>query len=73
MVVNLCDPGHEESIDKIRRAFNDRVLVVVPEDGENKVVFAVKGRRFWVEDAPIGELVKTFLADYVPSLSLTLS
>ena len=47
MFVNLCSPGHEQSIDKIRRAFDDRVLIVVPEDGENKVVFAVKGRRFW--------------------------
>jgi spermidine synthase len=73
MVVNLCSPGHQQSIDKIRRAFDDRILVVVPEDGENKVVFAVKGRRLWIEDEPIGELVKRLRADDAFSLPLTLS
>jgi spermidine synthase len=72
MVVNLCSPGHQQSIDKIRTAFDDRVLIVVPEDGENTVVFAVKGRRFWIEDEPIGELVKRFQADSVLIPSLTL-
>lgn len=73
MVVNLCSPGHQQSIDKIRTAFDDRALIVVPEDGENTVVFAVKGRRFWIEDEPIGELVKRFRADCVLTPSLTLS
>lgn len=70
MVVNLCSPGHQQSIERIRRAFDDRVLVVVPEDGENNIVFAVKGRHRWIEDEPIGELVKRLRADSVLSPSL---
>jgi spermidine synthase len=69
MVVNLCSPGHQQSIDRVRRAFDNRVLIVVPEDGENKVVFAMKGRRLWIEDEPVDELVKRFRADdaFIPS------
>ena len=52
MVVNLCSPEHQQAIEKIRRAFDDRVHIVVPEDGENTVVFALKGRRVWIEDEP---------------------
>jgi hypothetical protein len=46
------------------------VLIVVPEDGENKIVFAVKGKRLRIEEEPIDELVKRFRADYmlIPSL-----
>lgn len=71
MVVNLCGPGTQQSIDRIRRAFDDRILITVPEDGENKVVFALKGRRLWIEDEPIDELVRRFRADCVliPSLA----
>jgi spermidine synthase len=73
MVVNLCSPGHRQSIDRIRRAFDDRVHIAVPEDGENKVVFAVKGRHLWIEDEPIDKLAKRFRADSVLIPSLTLS
>jgi len=70
MVVNLCSHGDQQSIDQIRRAFDDRVFVAVPEYGENKVVFAVKGRRLQIEDESVDELMKSFRADYVliPSL-----
>jgi spermidine synthase len=73
MVVNLCGPGHRQLIDRIRRAFDDRVHIVIPEDGENKVVFAVKGRHHWIEDEPIDKLAKRFRADSVLIPSLTLS
>ncbi|HWZ50761.1 MAG TPA: hypothetical protein VNW54_04785 [Granulicella sp.] len=49
MVVNLCGPEDQLAIDRIRRTFENRVLVVIPEDGENKVVFAGKGRPPWSE------------------------
>jgi spermidine synthase len=70
LVVNLCNPGSQQSIDRIRRSFDTRVLIVVPEDGENKIVFAVKGKRLRIEEEPIDELVKRFRADYmlIPSL-----
>ncbi len=70
MVVNLCNPGHQQSIDQIRRTFGSRVLVVVPEDGENKVVFAAKDDCPWVEDEAVGEFMKQFQADdaLLPSL-----
>jgi spermidine synthase len=57
LVVNLCGLEDRRSIDRIRRSFDDRVLVTIPEDGENKVVFAIKGERLWMKDEPSGELV----------------
>ncbi len=43
LVVNLCGPNVQQYIDRIRRTFDDRVHLLVPEDGENKILFAVKG------------------------------
>jgi len=57
LVVNLCGLEDRRSIERIRRSFDDRVLVNIPEDGENKVVFAIKGERLWMKDEPSGELV----------------
>jgi hypothetical protein len=65
LVVNLCDPGDQESVAHIQATFGERMLSVTPEDGENKIVFAVKGRRCWVEDSSADELAKRFEADYV--------
>jgi spermidine synthase len=69
LVVNLCGNESSLSIDRIRKTFGDRLLIVVPEDGENRIVFAVKGERSWVEDAAPEELVTRFQADYglIPS------
>jgi spermidine synthase len=64
LVVNLCDDEDQQALDQIRKAFGDRMLIVIPEDGDNKIVFAVKGKRSWVEDAPGDELKKRLLADY---------
>jgi hypothetical protein len=64
-VVNLCDHDSQQCIDRIRKIFDDRVLIVTPEDGENQVVFAAKGRRIWIEDAHPDELAAKFQADYV--------
>jgi spermidine synthase len=50
MVVNLCGPEDQQAVDRIQRVFENRVLIIIPEDGENKVVFAGKGRRLWIED-----------------------
>jgi spermidine synthase len=57
LVVNLCGLEDERSIERIQRSFDDRVLVVMPEEGDNKVVFAIKGERLWIRDEPAGELV----------------
>jgi spermidine synthase len=65
LVVNLCDHDSQQCIDRIRKTFDDRVLIVTPEDGENQVVFAAKGRRIWIEDAHPDELAAKFQADYV--------
>jgi len=56
MIVNLCNSRHQQYIDKIRGVFDNRVLIVAPEEGENTVVFAVKGRRLRIEDEPIDQL-----------------
>jgi spermidine synthase len=70
LVVNLCDHDSQQCIDRIRKAFDDRALIVTPEDGENQVVFAAKGQRSWVEDARPDELAERFQADYVLSPSV---
>jgi spermidine synthase len=65
LVVNLCGPGDQMMLERIRRSFCDRVLIVVPrEDGENRVVFALKGDRLWIRDEPKGELARRLDAVY---------
>ena len=61
LVVNLCGPDEQRALKRIRRYFDDRVLILVPEDGENKIVFAWKGEGIQMDDAAI----KTFLAESV--------
>jgi hypothetical protein len=39
-------------------ADSDGVLVIIPEDGENKIVFGINGERLWMKDEPACELVK---------------
>jgi len=68
LVVNLCGLEDGRSIERIRRSFDDRVLVVMPEDGENRVVFAIKGERLWIKDEPTGELVKRLRSRHAPYL-----
>src|ERR1700733_3431193 len=41
LVVNLCGLEDRRSMERIRRSFDDRVLVLIPEDGENKIIFAI--------------------------------
>jgi spermidine synthase len=65
LVVNLCDNEYQQPVDRIRRTFDDRVLVAIPEGGENRVAFAVKGKRLPIEEEPADELVKKFRADSV--------
>ena len=68
LVVNLCSHMDQQLIARIRTSFDDRVLVVIPEDGENKIVFAVKGERLWITDEPTGELVKRLRSRHTPYL-----
>lgn len=71
LVVNLCNSGfQEQSVYRIRRIFDDRVLIVIPEGGENRLVFAVKGKRLPIEDEHADELLKKFRADSVLAPSL---
>ncbi len=67
LVVNLCGLENGRSIERIRRSFDDRVLVAIPEDDENKVVFAIKGERLWMKDGPSGELVKRLRLRHTPN------
>jgi len=69
LVVNLCGLGDQLLLDRIRRSFDDRVLVVIPrDDGENRIVFAVKGERLWITDEPTDELVKRLRSRHTPYL-----
>jgi spermidine synthase len=70
MVGNLCGSEEQRAMDRIRRTFEDRVLVIIPEDGENKVVFAGKGRPRWIEEQPADHLGKSLRANdaLTPSL-----
>jgi spermidine synthase len=56
LVVNVCGKDDGLSIARIRRSFHQRVLVVLPEDGTNRIVFAVKRDRLWTKDESIREL-----------------
>ena len=59
LVVNLCGHGDEILLDRIRRSFYRRVVVVIPRvDGENRVVFALKGERFCMDEKMVNELAK---------------
>jgi spermidine synthase len=64
MAVNLCGPDDQEFVDHIRSIFRSRMLIVTPEDGENKIVFAFKGKRSRGEAMPEEELARR-LADHV--------
>ena len=64
MVVNLCGPEDQGSIDNIRNAFQGRTIIAVPDDGENQIVFAFKGKRSQGETLPAEELSEK-LRDYV--------
>jgi spermidine synthase len=68
LLVNLCGLEDRRSIERIRRSFEDRVLVVIPEDGENKIVFAIKGERLWIRDEPTSELVDKLRSRHAPYL-----
>ena len=56
------------SMERIRTSFDNRVLVVIPEDGENKIVFAVKGERRWIRDEATSELVDKLQSRHAPYL-----
>jgi spermidine synthase len=47
MVVNLCGWSDRANLVRINKCFDDRVLVVRPDDGSNRVVFACKGEPAW--------------------------
>jgi spermidine synthase len=63
MVVNLCGPEDQRAVGRIQRVFENRVHIVIPEDGENKVVVAGKGKDLWREDKPADQPVKTLRAN----------
>lgn len=50
LVVNLCDQQDSVQIARIRRSFGEHVLVATFDDGDNKIVFAGKGKIPWPED-----------------------
>jgi len=43
LVVNMCDCHFDALIFRMRRSFQDRVIVIDPEDSSNMIVFAIKG------------------------------
>lgn len=74
LVVNLCGSDHRLSIERIRRSFHQRALVVPPEDGANLIVFAVKGDRLWRKSEPLETLLTklSLRAEYSPMALCTL-
>ena len=50
MVVNLCGTENRTNICWIKKAFDDSVLVVSPDDSVNQVAFAWKQRPAWDEE-----------------------
>ncbi len=66
LVVNLSGLENRRSIERIQRSVDDRVLVVIPEDGENEIVFATKGD-LWMKDEPAGELMNRLRLRHAPN------
>jgi len=64
LVVNLCGPEDQQALERIRQTFEDRLLIVVPEDGENKIVFAWKGKQRWIDEGD-SESIKRSLAGFM--------
>lgn len=56
MVVNLCGWSDRASLVRMNKSFDDRVLVLRPDDGSNRIVFACKAEPAWV-----GEHAGSFL------------
>jgi spermidine synthase len=69
MVVNLCGWGDRINIARIKKIFGDRVLVVTPDDGSNRVVFASKGQPLWHGEHPGSFLMKLKEFEYQWSCS----
>ena len=69
MVVNLCGWGDRINIARIEKIFGDRVLVVTPDDGSNRVVFACKGQPLWHGEHPGSFLMKLKEFEYRRSCS----
>jgi spermidine synthase len=46
LVVNLSDNGYRALVGRIRQSFQNRVVVVGCEDGDNQIAFADKGNAF---------------------------
>jgi spermidine synthase len=69
-VANLCGPDDEQVLERIRNSFAGRTLVVIPQDSENKVVFAWKGKRLWADEEESEEIMKKHMVDImqIPSL-----
>jgi spermidine synthase len=63
LVVNL-DSTRTEWVDRIRRSFASRVTVVTPSDGQNKIVFALKGRMRTAEKDALEALTQQFRDDF---------
>ena len=66
LVVNLCGLMDQQSINRIRKSFDDRVRVVIPEDGENRIVFAVKGESLWKSYEPSFEFIQRLRTGLFP-------
>jgi spermidine synthase len=63
LVVNL-DSTRMEWIGRIRRSFASRVTVVTPSDGQNKIVFALKGRIRPAEKVTLEALTHQFRDEF---------
>lgn len=68
MVVNLCCAGDRANLARIRKSFDDRILVVTPHDGSNKIVFACKGEPAWQGEHPGAFLMKLKEFEYKQKL-----
>lgn len=66
LVANLCGPENRQALEWIRMSFHNRVLTVVPSDGENEIVFAWKGKQLWIDDLANDDRIEKIFQAYVP-------
>jgi spermidine synthase len=63
LVVNM-DGDRRAWVDEIRQIFANRVIVVAPADGENRIVFAIKGRIRTAEIDGLDALTRRFIDQF---------
>jgi spermidine synthase len=73
LVVNLCadDAGYSSYVSRIGDAFAGKIVVVEADEGENRIVFACKGKSFPPDFKTLSDRLRTLEATHCIGLDTT--